>query len=231
MSGHATPTEPGLQRDDLLGDAVVRLISRRRTTREGFEPRSVPDDLVRKILQCGLSAPSSKDAQPWRFHVVQDRETLAELAEAVVKAEGIESYVPHDPATGLPGAGWVSTVIESAEVLRIGGTAVFVENQGVFGGGRRGLLRATHEHVLSSLVGYGLEMMGLGAAIQNMLIAAEALGIQAAFIGDIMIAEEVIRARLGMTGDMAGAVILGFSALTPPSKQHSADDPRRVRWH
>jgi len=46
-----------------------------------YKPDSIPQELVRKILQAGRWAPSSSNTQKWHFIAIQDRETLAALGE------------------------------------------------------------------------------------------------------------------------------------------------------
>ena len=55
-------------------------IRSRREVRE-YRPDPVPDEIVRKILQAGRWAPSSKNEQPWHFIVVRDRDTLRAIGE------------------------------------------------------------------------------------------------------------------------------------------------------
>src|SRR4051794_2679018 len=106
---------------------VVETILSRRSTRFGFDRhRPVPRDVLESVVACGLAAPSSKNARPWRFHVVTSTTLLDEVADAMVAAPGIARYVPHDPTTGAPYEHWQSTVVESAEVLRLVPAAVFV---------------------------------------------------------------------------------------------------------
>jgi nitroreductase len=113
-------------------------------------------------------------------------------------------------------------VIESASVLSEAPAAVFIENRGVFTGGRDGLVDAPRDRLKGSLTGYGLELVGIGAALQNMWIAALSLGLSAAFLGDIGIAERRIKDDLAIQGDVVGALVLGYSrdlptpALPPP---------------
>jgi Nitroreductase family len=80
-----------------------------------------------------------------------------------------------------------------------------------FSNGRAGLISATRPALAGSLVGFGLEMIGIGAAIENIWLAAEALGVRVAFMGDVVIAEDDIRATLGIAGDLVGVLALGFS--------------------
>jgi len=224
---------PDLPPDDEGRPRVIAAMLARRSIREGFDRQPIPGPVMREIVRCGLAAPSSKNAQPWRMHIVTDRATLGSLADAVEHAEGVDEYVPHDPATGRPWAAYVSTVRESAQVLREVAAAIFIENRGLFSNGRAGLISATRPALAGSLVGFGLEMIGIGAAVENMWLAAEALGVRVAFMGDVVIAEDDICRVLGIGGDLVGVLALGFSDMPPPPRRQSLDeqDAEHVVWH
>jgi nitroreductase len=55
-------------------------ISSRRNVR-AFNDEPVPDDALRRILEAGWRAPSSRNWQPWDFVVVTDRAQLEELSK------------------------------------------------------------------------------------------------------------------------------------------------------
>lgn len=210
--------------------AVIDTIMARRSVRDGFVPRPVAREDLDLIIRCGLSAPSSKNAQPWRFHVVTSERTLIAIADAVIAADGADAYVPHDPRTGAPHSSYVSTVRESAVVLCHAAATIFIENRGVFSGGREQLLRATSHALNEALMGYGLEMLGLGAAIENMWLSANSLGLGVAFLGDVLIAESAIRRHIGSEGDIVGVLAIGHveasSSQTWPLRGEGL-----VRWH
>ncbi len=44
-----------------------------------YDGREIPDDVVKSILDAARLAPSGCNAQPWRFRVVRDSETIEEL--------------------------------------------------------------------------------------------------------------------------------------------------------
>ena len=224
---------PDAPPDDEARPRVIAAMLARRSIREGFDRQLIPEPVLREVVRCGLAAPSSKNAQPWRMHVVTNRATLGALADAVDHAVGVDDYVPHDPATGRPWPAYVSTVRESAQVLREVAAAIFIENRGLFSNGRAGLVNATRQALAGSLVGFGLEMIGIGAAIENMWLAAEALGVRVAFMGDVVIAEDEIRTALGIAGDLAGVLALGFSDMPPPPRRQRLDeqDADHVVWH
>jgi nitroreductase len=46
-----------------------------------FKPEKVPKDVIIKILEAGRLAHSSKNTQPWRFIVVDDRDKLSLLSK------------------------------------------------------------------------------------------------------------------------------------------------------
>lgn len=211
---------------------VTEAILRRRSVRAGFSATPVAADVLEDIVRCGLAAPSSKNARPSRFHVVTDEGLLAELARAVEESQDIDTYVPFDPTTGQPWPDWASTVSESAAVLRSARVAIFVENSGAFSRGRHALVTAAPEALAASITGYMLEIIGVGAAIQNMWIAAVAHGLSGVFMGDVLIAESLIKERLGIDCDLAGVLILGYAKgdeLVRPRFQGELD-PARVHW-
>ena len=223
-----------VNRDAHRSTIVIDAILARRSIRGGFDGRQVSREHLDSVLECGLAAPSSKNARPWRFHVVTDASTRNALADATVQAEGIADYVPHDPRTGRPSPNWSSTVLESAEVVRAAPALIVIENRGVFSGGRATLLGAHPDALASSLTGYSFEVIGLGAALENMWLAANSLGIGVVFLGDLNIAEAEIGRLLGLPGDLMGVIALGYASLEPsprrePPKNTQTDSP--VVWH
>jgi hypothetical protein len=61
--------------DELLG-----LLKFRRSIR-GFNGDPVPRKMIEKILEAGRWAPSGGNAQPWEFVVVENKDTIQQLAE------------------------------------------------------------------------------------------------------------------------------------------------------
>ena len=60
---------------------MMNAILKRRSIRK-YAQTEVPDDLIKKLLEAGMSAPSAGNERPWQFVVVKDKETLAKLADA-----------------------------------------------------------------------------------------------------------------------------------------------------
>lgn len=214
--------------------AILETILARRSVRSGFTPDAVSRGDLAAIVACGLAAPSSKNARPWRLHVLTSRDHLDTIAAAAENAEDADAYVPPDPLTGEPSPLFESTVLESAAVLRVVPCAIALENRGVYIRDTAWLAARPPEVIARTLTAYGLEMLGLGAALENMWLAANSLGLSVAFLGDLAITNDTARTVLGLEGDLVGLLALGFSASTPlprrePPRETQATTP--VVWH
>ncbi|HVO96269.1 MAG TPA: nitroreductase family protein [Terriglobales bacterium] len=66
-------------------DHLSALAQQRRSIRGYDEERSVPDEMVRAILDCARWAPSGGNGQPWEFIIVRDRTTRYKIADYYVK--------------------------------------------------------------------------------------------------------------------------------------------------
>lgn len=213
--------------------SATETILQRRSTREQFSDRPVQRQVLAEIVACGLAAPSAKNAQPWRLHVVSDRSLLAQLADAVERSPEVESYVPTDPLTGKSRPEWSSTVAESADILRQAAAGIFIENRNPFSRSRQALVEAIASGRVHSLIGHDLEILGIGAAIENMWVAAEGCGLRGCYLGDVAIAEEEISRRLGIANDLLGVLVLGHSTASAPPHllQDASMDEAHVVWH
>ena len=58
----------------------MNAILKRRSIRK-YTQTEVPDELIKKLLEAGMSAPSAGNQRPWHFVVIKDKETLAKLAD------------------------------------------------------------------------------------------------------------------------------------------------------
>jgi len=148
------------------------------------------------------------------------------------QGERIDVFVPHDPRTGRP-HGYASTVQDSADILQSASFAVIVENLGPFSGGPGAVLAAAPDALERSLFGYGEEWFAVGACVENMWLAAISLGLAGAFLADVTIAEDEWKPILGLTGELIGALALGYSDEVPGARCDEPYQPEmeRVVWH
>ena len=82
---------------------MIEAIYKRRSVRR-FLPRPVPQDVIEKILEAAVQAPSAKNRQPWKFVVVRGRERrdmvsamktgLQKVRRGESRFTGWEPYIP-----------------------------------------------------------------------------------------------------------------------------------------
>ena len=99
---------------------------------------------------------------------------------------------------------WTAAVMEQAPVT------VFVFNPH----GIHSWLDHSVEEMFLSLV----NVQSVGAAIQNMLLAAQDLGLGSLWIGDVLYAYDELCPWLGEPGQMVAAVSLGYPDESPDPK-------------
>lgn len=198
----------------------------RRSVRQ-FSGRPLSSPTVSRIVEAGLTAPSSKNAQPWGYHVVKRRKINSLIATFVEYSPASEDYAPVEPITGRPNPDYKSSVKESAHILGSAAAAIYVENRSPFLGGRKNVVETNN--YLQAVTTYGIECLGLGASIQNILLAAHSEGVGAVFMGDITIEEANIQKLLDFKGDLMGAIALGYPVSNERFPKTIETD--RVTWH
>jgi nitroreductase len=108
-------------------------------------------------------------------------------------------------------------VADSADIVESVPLAIVVENLAPFTHGMASIGPDDAAARAQAAFSLALEMVGIGAAIENMWLAAEALGLCGCFLADAAIAEETIRAATQATGPILGLLALGHSAEKPPA--------------
>ncbi len=181
---------------------VRTAIEDRRSIRR-FKPDPLPGELVTAILDAARLAPSGKNNQPWRFVVVQGeaRRQMGECLQAGLAASR---------KRGLP--------LGSAEnTFRIMGEApatVFVFNPGD--------TPPWEDKPILRRVGTLVDTQSVGAAIQNMLLRAQELGVGSLWICDTFYAHDEVCAWLGQRGLLVAAVALGYPDEAPGARPRKA---------
>jgi nitroreductase len=67
---------------------IVEAVNHRRSIR-AFKPDAVPRDILKRIMELALRAPSWANTQPWEFAIVSGRE-LEEIRRGLIEKEGEE---------------------------------------------------------------------------------------------------------------------------------------------
>jgi len=83
-----------------------QLAATRRSVRSYDTGRAIPDDILLRILDAGRLAPSAKNLQPWKFHIVRSPEAL-EKAQASYSREWLRSAPCLLVVSGRRSGAWV----------------------------------------------------------------------------------------------------------------------------
>jgi nitroreductase len=174
---------------------TLEAIAARRSIRR-FKDKPLPPDVLEKILLAGTQAPSGKNRQPWRFVVVQG-EQRAEMVGVMRKGIAKERARGED----------VGSSEGSAYVMEQAAVTVFVFNPH----GIDPWLAHSIDQNFQDVV----NIQSIGAAIQNLLLAAMDLGVASLWICDVFYAYDELREWLAAEGQMIAAVALGYADESP----------------
>ena len=174
---------------------TLEAIAARRSIRK-FKADPIPADVLQTVLRAALQAPSGKNKQPWRWVVVsgERRDEMMRYMRtgiAAAKARGLN-----------PGsAEWTAKIMERAPVT------IFVFNP-------HGL-PPWQPHSVDQLIDAVVDVQSVGAAIQNVLLAAQDQGLGSLWICDVFYAYEELCTWLGEAGQLVAAVALGYADESP----------------
>jgi nitroreductase len=185
-------------------------IAMRRSIRR-FQDRPIADEDLRTILRAGIQAPSGKNRQPWRFLVVQGEDKRAEMVRLM--RAGIAKAQAEGEQTG--------SAENSARIMEQAPVTVFILNPH----GMHPWLAHSIDQNFQELV----DVQSIGAAIQNMLLAALDLGIGSLWICDILFAYTELLEWMGESGQLVAAISFGYPNESPAARPRKAFD-EVVRW-
>ncbi len=174
---------------------TLEAIAARRSIRR-FRSDPIPQDVLEKILNAAIMAPSGKNRQPWRFVVVRE-DKRGEMVQ--IMRETIARWKARGDNIGS--AEGSATVMEQAPVT------VFVFNPQ----GPHPWLTRSIDQAFQDLV----NIQSVGAAIQNMCLASHALGLGSLWICDVLFAYNELSQWMGQDTQMVAAVSLGYPAEHP----------------
>jgi nitroreductase len=174
---------------------TLEAIATRRSNRR-FKSDPIPQDVLEKILNAAIMAPSGKNRQPWRFIVVREDkrgEMVAKMRAGIARFKARGDNIGSSEGT--------AAVMEQAPVT------VFIFNTE---GKPPWRDRSIQETIWETV-----NVQSIGAAIQNICLAAHALSLGSLWICDVFYAYEELSAWLGQDTEMIAAVLLGYPADHP----------------
>ena len=179
----------------------IQAIETRRSIRR-FKADQVPEAALRQILEAARIAPSSRNGQTWKFLVLgpESRERALGAMDRGIREK-------------MENGGSRQTLAGAAHTLRIKKSApalIFVVNP------ETGPMLAPIEGMPHAME--LLDTVSVGAAVENMILEAETLGIGSLWIGFTIVAYDEIVEALGIDGQLLCAVALGYPDEHPDAR-------------
>jgi len=189
-------------------DALEAIASRRSLRR--FASRGVPPALVRDLVEAACAAPAPHHSRPWRFVDVRP-ETRARLADAMADAWRADS----DDDAAEPAVARSRRQVTDAPVLLL--ACLDLKGARPWPDERR---RSAERDMF---------VQSLGAALQNLLLAAHARGLAGYLKGAPLFCRDAVAAALDLPPgwEPAFLVLLGYprdGAQPPPRPPLALDD-------
>jgi nitroreductase len=184
---------------------MIKEIESRRSIRK-YADKDIPEHIISKIVEAGIKAPSAKNRQPWRFIAVKGRskeEMLEAFQKGLTQEKAGNGMLP-DSRQYIGGAE------HTVEIMRQAPVTVFVINT---------LGRDMYQTLTPEEKAYDIaNIESISAAIQNMLLTAEELGIGSLWICDIFFAYKDLSEWLNTDGEMIAAVSFGYPLESPDER-------------
>ena len=199
-----------------MRDALYAIMKGRRSVRRYAEQPIAPE-LVQRLLEAAIWAPSAHNRQPWRFAVLSSAETRRALAAAM--GERLRADLTADGAA--------PELIErdvSRSYSRISGAPLAImvclsmADMDRYPDGRRNEAE------------YIMAVQSVAMAAQNLLLAAHAEGLGACWMCAPLFCPDVVRNALNLPADWQpqALITLGYPAAARESSRHALET--RVLW-
>jgi len=177
-------------------DLLEGIASRR--SAKSFKPDSVPEDVIRKILEAGLWAPSGQNLQPVRFWVITEAAVLKETEEAILAmGRRLQKMLP-----------LLRLCVPQFKGEK--GARVFKSlREGMFHGAPALVLVGADRNSSST---YAKDCT---LAAMNMMLASHSLGVGACYIGWTTLVNRLkgLKAKLNIPGsvEIVDGVVIGYT--------------------
>lgn len=167
-----------------------------------FTDEPVSDEAIRRILEAAIRAPSGRNTQPWRFIVIRDTATKRRIGDYYRRACE-EAGIGQEPIPGLS-----KKVNDSVTHLayHMGDAPV--------------LVLACYEHLSRDTVEPSTLLTGssMYPAVQNLLLAARALGLGTSLTTVHSMFEEEIKDLLGIPSNVQTAALIPLGYPSPEER-------------
>lgn len=206
---------------------MIESVLRSRRSVRRFKPDPVPRELIVRLIEGAITAPSASNKQPWKFLIVESKPVIAGLAAAVREATArISAHVPEASRPAFTAYGDYFTRFEQAPVVVV---PIFKPLT---------LLSNLVDNALPAADLTAIQQMesssaliGTSLAIENLLLLAHDLGLGASGLtGPLVARAELARLlQVPASWDIAAFVALGYAAETPAATARKTAQ-QVIRW-
>jgi nitroreductase len=189
---------------------TIQTIYQRRAVRK-YKDLPVPGVIVEKILDAGRIAPSAMNRQPWKFHILTQRETIHSFSSEIAKI-GFRKIVKSGPKQILKTVASLLHFSYGTGILK-GGDIVFYGAPVVI------FISAPRDNEWAAL--------DIGMCAENMMLAAKSLGLDSCPVGFAKFVEQTKiypRLRIPSSDQVHLAIILGYGDENPEVHKRIRDN-------
>ena len=188
----------------MTNQSTMEVITNRRSIRK-FTSDAISKEQIEAILEAGRQAPSGKNRQPWHFVVIDSLKARENLYEVMQK--GNDAYAELFGEAGLGSArNTLRAMRESRFTVLI--VSPDIPHPIYSADGEENPMR------ISDIV----DLQSVGAAIQNMILAAWEMGIGSLWICDTFHSYPALVEEYKLEGLLVAAVSFGIAAEAPAAR-------------
>lgn len=181
---------------------AINSIYERRSIRK-FQEKDVPLELLNKILDAGRAAPSAKNRQPWRYIVFGNehkKELLKVMEDGLQREEKGITDLPKSQH-GIADAKNTLRIMQEAPII----IAVMNTNA------KSPFLPVDNDERITEIC----DSLSIGASVENMLLAAEEIGLGTLWIANTCFAYTELVSYLNTEEQLACAFAVGYANESP----------------
>ncbi len=185
------------------------MFEKRRSIRK-YTAKTVCRKDIEKMIEAASLAPSAKNRQPWKYIVYTGGEKciLLDIMEQALRKEELEHRLLPKSAYGLPDAFNTLRIMREAPVI-----IIVINTNG----------HSPYEMIdTDRRVTEICDSLSIGASIENMLLKATELNLGTLWIANTCFAYEDMMKYIDTTGQLIGAVAVGYADEQPSSRPRKA---------
>lgn len=199
----------------------LEFIYKRKSIRQ-FKEEEVPKEDILKLLDAASHAPSPKHQQNWHFVVLQNREMINKMADLVAKRHeeiGNQAKVEKEYKQFMSVMSYYTCFKDAPVVIMVYGTPYRMIEEKILKD------NAIGEEIIAEIKSTQSGAQAIGAAVENLLLAATDMGYGTCYLTGPSHAKKEIEALIGFNKE--GYTLMSMVALGVPAENTPTQPPRK----